>query len=58
MNFKTFFGTDEQSINRNCIICQNFDISLFSNEVSNGLFFKSANIKTATVIALKNNIRK
>jgi purine-nucleoside phosphorylase len=55
MNFKTFFGNDEQSIKRNCIICQNFDISLFSNEVSDGLFVKSANIKTATIIALKNN---
>ncbi|MDR2066864.1 MAG: hypothetical protein LBP57_03380 [Endomicrobium sp.] len=55
MNFKTFFGIDKKNIKKNCIICQNFDISLFSREVSNGLFVKSTNIKTATIIALKNN---
>ena len=55
MDFKTFFGSDAKNIKKNCIICQSFDISLFSNKVSNGLFVKSTNTKTATIIVLKNN---
>ena len=55
MDFKTFFGTDRKNIKQNCIICQSYDLSLFSNEVSNGLFVKSANTDNATIIALKNN---
>jgi purine-nucleoside phosphorylase len=55
MDFTTFFGIDAKNIKKNCIICQNFDISLFSNKVLNGLFIKSININDITVIALKNN---
>ncbi|MDR2818480.1 MAG: hypothetical protein LBB37_03465 [Endomicrobium sp.] len=55
MDFKTFFGIFEKDIKHNCIICQSYDISLFSDKISVGLFVKCANIANATVIALKNN---
>jgi nucleoside phosphorylase len=55
MDFKTFFGVNQQYIKQNCIICQNSDVSLFSNKVLNGLFVKLANVRDITVIALKNN---
>ncbi|MDR0977992.1 MAG: hypothetical protein LBL71_03030 [Endomicrobium sp.] len=55
MDFKTFFAIDKKDIQRNCIICQNYDLSLFSNKISNGFFVKCANTANATVIALKNN---
>lgn len=51
MNFEAFFGISKESINKNCIICQNFDISLFSSKVSKDIFVKTANIKSATIIA-------
>jgi purine-nucleoside phosphorylase len=55
MDFKAFFGVIEKDIKYNCIICQGYDLSLFSSKISNGLFAKCANIANATVIALKNN---
>jgi uridine phosphorylase len=55
MDFKAFFGITEKDIKHNCIICQSYDLSLFSNKISNGLFAKCSNIVNATVIALKNN---
>jgi hypothetical protein len=55
MDFKTFFAINEKDIKHNCIICQNCDLSLFSDKTSNGLFVKCSNIENATVIALKNN---
>jgi len=55
MNFKEYFGISEKDIKQNCIICQSFDISLFADKISKGLFIKSAYTGNTTVIALKNN---
>jgi purine-nucleoside phosphorylase len=55
MDFKTFFGIVEKDIKHNCIVCQSYDLSLFSNKTANGLFAKCANITNTTIIALKNN---
>ncbi|MDR1721118.1 MAG: hypothetical protein LBR09_01845 [Endomicrobium sp.] len=55
MNFKEYFGFSEKDIKQNCIICQSFDISLFADKISNGFFVKSAYIRNAIIIALKNN---
>jgi len=55
MNFKDFFNMDAENIKRNCIICNEFDIDLFSKDIKKGLFVKTANIENCSVIALKNN---
>jgi nucleoside phosphorylase len=55
MDFRAFFGIIEKDIKHNCIICQSYDLSLFSDKISNGLFAKCTNIANATIIALKNN---
>lgn len=55
MNFKDFFGIPSCDIKNSCIICQNYDLSLFAEESLNGFFIKTANFGDATIIALKNN---
>jgi hypothetical protein len=55
MNFKTFFGIEEKDVKHNCIVCQNYDLSLFSDKTSDGLFAKCAIIENVTIISLKNN---
>jgi nucleoside phosphorylase len=55
MDFKTFFGMIEKDIKYNCIICQSYDLVLFSDKISHGLFAKCANIANATIIALRNS---
>lgn len=57
MNFKKFFGLSASDIKQNCIFCQNADFSLFAKDGNSakGLFVKTANTRSATVIALKNN---
>lgn len=55
MNFKDFFGTNINDVKENCIICQSFDLPLFSQKSSNGFFVKTACLKNTTIIALKNN---
>jgi purine-nucleoside phosphorylase len=55
MDFKKYFRTAEKNIRPNCIICQSFDVSLFTDKTSSGLFVKYADAGDATVIALKNN---
>jgi purine-nucleoside phosphorylase len=55
MNFKNYFSVAKNEIKKNCIICQSFDLPLFSCVSKNGLFVKTAQIENATVIVLKNN---
>jgi purine-nucleoside phosphorylase len=55
MDFKDFFGIPLSKAQSSCIICQNYDMPLFSKEASNGFFVKTANEGKATVIGLKNN---
>ena len=55
MKFKEYFGTEPSDIKKTCILCQNYDMPLFSDSSANGFFVKSADAGSATVIALKNN---
>ena len=55
MEFKDFFGMSSSEIKKICIICQNYDLPLFSQESKNGFFVKTADAGNATAIALKNN---
>jgi purine-nucleoside phosphorylase len=55
MNFRDFFNMGAENVKRNCIICNEFDIGLFSNDIKKGLFVKTANFENCSVIALKNN---
>jgi len=55
MDFKNFFAIAKNEIRETCIICQGFDLPLFSKTAKNGLFVKTAQMENATIIALKNN---
>ena len=55
MDFKDYFAIAKDEIRETCIICQGFDLPLFSKTAKNGLFVKTAQIENATIIALKNN---
>ncbi|MDR2191551.1 MAG: hypothetical protein LBO62_01545 [Endomicrobium sp.] len=55
MDFKSYFAAAKDEIKKTCIICQSFDLPLFSSVSKNGLFVKTAQIKNATVVVLKNN---
>lgn len=55
MKFKDFFGINQTSIKKNCIICQTYDAPLFSDKTNNGFFVKTAETDNAIIIALKNN---
>ncbi len=55
MNFKDYFNIESVDVQKNCIICQVFDLSLFSDKSNNGFFVKTAQAQNTTVIALKNN---
>lgn len=55
MNFKDYFSISPSAIKETCIICQTYDLSLFSDKSQNAFFLKTASLKNATIIALKNN---
>jgi len=55
MNFKDYFGIEKDDMRKNCVLCQSYDLPLFSKEAQNGFFVKTAQTEKATVIALKNN---
>ncbi|MCL2334611.1 MAG: hypothetical protein FWC57_00945 [Endomicrobia bacterium] len=55
MNFKDYFGIEKNDVLKNCILCQSYDLPLFSKESENGFFVKTSKTKNATVIAMKNN---
>jgi purine-nucleoside phosphorylase len=55
MDFKKFFAISPEEFSENCIICQSSDLSLFADNARNGLFVKTAKIKNATIIGLRNN---
>ncbi|MDR2772990.1 MAG: hypothetical protein LBB93_05940 [Elusimicrobiota bacterium] len=58
MDFFSFFAIKPQEISQNCIVCQNYDLSLFMSaggKIHNGLFVKTIQTKNATIIGLKNN---
>jgi hypothetical protein len=52
MDFKKYFRIAEKNVKPNCIICQSFDISLFADKTSSGLFVKYADVGDATIILL------
>ena len=55
MNFKAFFGILPSEVKETCVICQHYDMNLFADNSSNGLFVKTAQSKNATIIGIKNN---
>ncbi|MCL2485333.1 MAG: hypothetical protein FWF00_01215 [Endomicrobia bacterium] len=55
MEFEKFFAIDKKDIKETCVICQSFDLGLFSQDSNNGFFVKTAQTENATIIALKNN---